>query len=992
MTVGRTPKHEPLLTVPIRIAGMDIEALVDCGSSGSIVGPKIAKTLGVWKRAKKIKIRQGDGSTVKGGSFVVNTTFTIPNTCAITAYENDHLKIDIPNETNNRMDIETDNRTSYEPINRKYTLDAEVLNIGRKDIMLGLSWLKEQGLVVNIPDRCLENRSLHYTIPCSVHYLPTVLTMNLEEDPIEEGDILMMIDATERYHKYATVFSSEQASRLPERKSWDHEIRLRDPNSKIPSGAIYKTTWEEDLALQKYLEENLPTGKVRRSRSSAGAPILFVRKKDGSLRLCVDYRGLNRLTIPNKYPLPLINDLLDQTKGAKWLTRLDLKNSYNLIRIAAGDEWKTAFKTKRGLFEYTVMPFGLMNAPATFQEMMDTIFGDLEGVIWYLDDILIFGGETEADHQKLVEEVLSRCVDHGLAVNLLKSEFHVQETIFLGHIINGSEVRMDPDKLKTISEWPIPTKKKEVQSFLGFANYYRRFIENYSQKVKPLTELTKDIPFSWGALQQEAFDNLRSEFMSSPILKQFDRSLETILETDASNQVISGILSQYHDKNGVKTLHPVEFHAKTLDSTQRNWPIHDKELFAIVDSFRRWRSWLVGVEVKVYTDHQGLQYFNTKQKLNSRQAEWNIKLSEFNYMIHYRPGSKMGKVDAITRRSGDAKSGIEEIFFKDGQLLSLDGESVEEPNDIPDPQLESIDMSLWEMKDELRIVPPEYRLEVLRQCHDSKVAGHWGKHRTQELVSRNFIWDNWKEDVASYVAGCIRCQKAKSDRHSRQTKLIPMPTGVLPWQEIAMDFIGELPESEGYNAILVITDRFTKMQIYIPAKTTWTAEDVADAYILYVFRHYGVPKYITSDRGPQFASAFWNQLNRKLDVLLRLSTAHHPQTDGLSERAVQTLKQYLRIYTHDRQDRWVRWLPLAEFAYNSTVTSTHGYSPFRSLYGFDPQTIHVVDDYQLSSPAAEEWLDRMVTVHNQIHDTLKRINDRRSKLFTGKVQRISNRR
>jgi len=190
----------------------------------------------------------------------------------------------------------------------------------------------------------------------------------------------------------------EQAARLPEHKSWDHKIPLQDSKAKIPTGAIYKTTWEEDEALQTYLREKLPTGKVRRSRSAAGAPILFVKKKDRSLRLCFDYRALNRLTIPNKYPLPLISELLDKTRGGKWFTRLDLKNGYNLIRIAVGDEWKTAFHTKKGLFEYTVMPFGLTNAPATFQEMMDTIFKDMEGCIWYLDDILIYGGDSEEEH------------------------------------------------------------------------------------------------------------------------------------------------------------------------------------------------------------------------------------------------------------------------------------------------------------------------------------------------------------------------------------------------------------------------------------------------------------------------------------------------------------------------------------------------------------------------------------------------------------------
>ena len=216
--------------------------------------------------------------------------------------------------------------------------------------------------------------------------------------------------------------------------------------------------------------------------------------------------------------------------------------------------------------------------------------------------------------------MLQQCVEHGLAVNLLKSEFYVKETIFLVHVINGQEVKIDPSKLKTMSKWPIPTKKKEVQAFLGFANYYCRFIVNYNSKARPLIDLTKDVPFTWRHTQQQAFDELQTRFLSAPILTQFDRTLEVIMETDASNQAIAGILSQHYVVNGCKQVHPVAYYAKTLTSTKCNWPIHNKELFAIVDCFRKWRNWLVGVKVNVYIDHQGLQYFNTKQKLNSQQC------------------------------------------------------------------------------------------------------------------------------------------------------------------------------------------------------------------------------------------------------------------------------------------------------------------------------------------------------------------------------------
>ena len=374
------------------------------------------------------------------------------------------------------------------------------------------------------------------------------------------------------------------------------------------------------------------------------------------------------------------------------------------------------------------MPFGLTNAPASFQEMMDAIFKDMEGCIWYLDDILIYGGDTEGEHQAIVEKVLQQYVEHGLTVNLLKSEFHVKETIFLWHVINSQEVKMDPSKLETISKWPIATKKKEVQAFLGFANYYRRFIVNYSAKARPLIDLIKDVPFTCGHAQQQAFDELRARFLSAPILIQFDRTLQTIMETDASNQAIAGFLSQYHVVNGCKQHHPVEYHAKTLSATRRNWPIHDKELFAIVDCFRKWRDWPVGVKVNVYTDHQELQYFNTKQNLNSRQASWYLRMSELIYHFHYRPGFKMGKPDGLSRRSGEEKSGMDAHLFDEGQLRDLENDDVGEEEDAEDVELEGIDVATWEKKTGLWVVPQEHRLEVLRPHHDWQVAGHWGRY------------------------------------------------------------------------------------------------------------------------------------------------------------------------------------------------------------------------------------------------------------------------
>ena len=387
-------------------------------------------------------------------------------------------------------------------MNREFQLDAEVLDIGSRQLVIGLSWLRENGFILDPIKRTL-TRSDSYSIQCAE--VPKVTITPFDNDLLDDGDLIMVLDVASKYASYTKVFSEELANRMPPHRKYDHEIPLRE-GAKIPNGITYKMTMEEEEALRKCLAEMLPSGKIRRSRSATAAPVLFVRKRNGSLRMCVDYRALNKLTTPNRYPLPRIDDLQEKVKGSKWFTRLDLKNGYNLIRIKPGDEWKTAFKTKLGLYEYTVMPFGLMNAPSSFQEMMDDILRDLDThTVWYIDDILIHtkgnnddreedegGAEAEAEHKAAVEKVLQRLMDHDLAVNLAKSDFHLREVNFLGYLLGTNDtLRMEPGKIEAIQKWEIPTRKKEVQAFLGFANYYRRFIQDYARRAKPLTDLTK---------------------------------------------------------------------------------------------------------------------------------------------------------------------------------------------------------------------------------------------------------------------------------------------------------------------------------------------------------------------------------------------------------------------------------------------------------------------------------------------------------------------
>src|SRR5437588_8063459 len=378
--------------------------------------------------------------------------------------------------------------------------------------------------------------------------------------------IELLADLPREYQSYKSLFLPSTAAKLPPRRTFDHAIDLVD-GAEPPFGPIYPLSGKQLEALRIYLDEMLKQGKIVRSQSPAGAPILFVPKPDSRLRLCVDYRNLNKLTIHNKYPMPLMNELRDQVKDATIFTKLDLKDGYHLIRIKKGDEWKTAFRTRYGLYQYNVMPFGLVNAPATFQDMMNQVLREFldQGVVVYLTEILIYS-RTQKEHMELVRRVLHRLREYQLAVSLPKSVFNTKSVEFLGYIVTTEGVTTSERKGSSIKEWKAPQSVKEVQIFIGFANFYRRFIRNFSGICAPITETLKGDPkgFNWGPAQNKAFEELKTRFTTAPILIHFNPLSDMVVETDASDYALGYVLSQYVDKK----LHPVAFHSRKFSPTE----------------------------------------------------------------------------------------------------------------------------------------------------------------------------------------------------------------------------------------------------------------------------------------------------------------------------------------------------------------------------------------------------------------------------------------
>jgi len=820
----------------------------------------------------------------------------------------------------------------------------------------------------------------------------------------------------EEYHDFADVFDKVKADTLAPHRPYDLKINL-DENSIPPLGHMYSLSQTELVALREFIDEHLATGFIRPSRSPYGAPVLFVKKKDGGLRLCVDFRGLNKITKKDRYPLPLITDLLDSSGKARIYTKIDLQHAYHLVRIAEGDEWKTAFRTRYGSFEWQVMPFGLTNSPAAFQRFMNDIFADMLDVcvIVYLDDILIYSDNMEL-HQKHVREVLRRLRQNGLFAGVNKCTFHADTVEYLGYILSPTGLSMDPTKVQTIQDWPEPRKVKDIQSFLGFANFYRRFIHEYSDIVIPLTRLTrKDLKWNFSAACRDAFEKLKTAFLSAPVLTHWIPDTQLTVETDASDYAIAAILSITLSDGEI---HPVAFHSRTLTAPELNYDTHDKELLAIFEAFQKWRHYLEGsgTPVDVVTDHKNLEYFATTKLLTRRQARWSEFLSQFNMIIRFRPGRLGTKPDALTRRwdvypkEGDSDyakvnpQNLRPVFTQEQLASSLRATYYSGPvlravgimdigqlhKDIlsaqrsdtyisehnSEPRWSTDEQGLVRYDDRIWIPDSDdLRLRVLHYHHDHPISGHFGQNKTLELIRRSYTWPSVRSFVKDYCKSCTTCARSKAPRHRPYGKLRQLPIPEKPWNSISMDFIEQLPSSEDFTAILVIVDRLSKQSIFIPTHDTITSMQLAQLFVLHVFSKHGVPSHVTSDRGTEFVSHFFRSLGKALDMRLHFTSGYHPEGDGQTERTNQTLEQYLRIYCNYQQDNWKELLPLAEFAYNNAPSATTGISPFFANKGYHPNiTVHPERD--LSSARAKEFAVDLDELHQelrlQIADAQKR--------------------
>lgn len=704
-------------------------------------------------------------------------------------------------------------------------------------------------------------------------------------------------------------------------------------------------------AINQEVDRMLQEDILEPSHSPWSSPIVMVKKPDGKYRFCIDYRKVNAVTKPDVYPLPNMSSLLDQLRACRYLSKIDLAHAYHQIPLAESSREITAFiALGRGLFQFKRLPYGLCGAPATFQRLLDTIITpDLAPSCFaYLDDIVI-ATATFKDHLQYLRLVLGKLRQAGLRLNLQKSEFGCSEIQYLGFLVNENGLQVDPSKVEPLLQYIAPKNIQGLRRLIGMASWYRRFIPNFADRIRPLTSLLKKgRTFLWGEEQERALQDIKSTLTTEPVLARPDFSKEFVLQTDASSTGVGAVLTQYFD--GVDRV--IAYASRSLSRSEENYSVTEKECLAVLWAVRKFRPYIEGYRFTVITDHASLKWLNNLKNPTGRLARWALEIQGYQFDIKYRKGTAHSVPDFLSRLPTPEEHreiGLlqeEAIPITDPWYITKKEKVSQRPQHFPDWKIEegylyhhrSPDISCFPEDNSLEwklVVPKDHIPRILQENHDRPEAGHLGFDKTYHRTSRRYYWPGMYNEIANYVKRCNVCQKIKPIQRLPEGKM-SVRSYTVPWDTVSADIMGPLPRSSnGYSYLLIFLDSFTKWTEVIPLRTA-SAQNVCKAFRQTVVYRWGTPRVLHTDNGTPFVNKLMEGLAERLGVKLSRTPPYWPQANPV-ERTNRVVKGIISSYLSDQHRKWDQYLPEVMFAINSSLHSSTGFSPAYLNFGREPR-------------------------------------------------------
>ena len=738
------------------------------------------------------------------------------------------------------------------------------------------------------------------------------------------------------------------------------------------SRPIYRQPYRVSPAVRNsidhHVQQMLDQGIIQPSVSPWAAPVVLVRKKDGTERFCVDYRQLNKVTKRDSHPIPHIQDTLDCLHGTSYFSCLDLRSGYWQVEVDDDSKPKTAFATHSGLYEFRRMPFGLANAPSTFQRLMHAVLRGLQYQIClvYLDDIIVYS-RSFADHINHLNDVFSRLRSANVKLKPSKCSFARSSVEYLGHVVSRDGIRPDPSKIAAVATFPVPRCVRDVRSFLGLANYYRRFIHNFASIASPLHMLThKNVRFHWDDSSDKAFHTLKSCLTSAPILAYPDFSLPFELNTDASSTGIGFALCQTQDGQR----RAIAYGGRDLNTAERNYSTTEREALAIVEGIKKFRNYLYDRKFVLHTDHHALRWLMSLKDPSGRLARWSLLLQQYDFTIEYQPGKQNSDADALSRRPYGTQFHVSAYDLPGvpiGRIRDLQRQDAElsdlitflETDELPSNNNRARSLvlyrdrfylddngllfSLWIPTKRTQrdvclqlVIPDALKNEVLVWAHDDVTAGHLGTQKTYGKIRNRYYWRNMFRDIDKWCKSCVDCAMKKSPRNTHKAPLLPIPVENA-FDRLAVDCLGPFPLSNAGNRyVVVFTEYLTRWPEAFAVPNT-DARTIARLLVNHIVLTHGAPRTLLSDRGKNFLSSLVRSVCELLNTKKVNTTAYHPQTDGLVERFNHTLCQSVSMYVSRDQKDWDTHLPAILFGFRVSPHQTTGDSPFYLLYGREPR-------------------------------------------------------